>query len=104
MRYQVYMPLRNLQGSTLIDYIMGENPLERQYRVVYTGTVQVLDNNTPRNILDLLWGRHNYDEDGLTPRSMSIGDIIVMFGQAYYCEREGWSRMNILPPGVNVEW
>lgn len=100
MRYKLYFPTPDKRGSTMLDYIMGERPVDRSYECVYEGTVD--EYLVGSALLNFLWQRHNEGDnlDGNRPlaqeiRSMCIGDIIWFPDgrRAWVVERDGFTEI-----------
>lgn len=62
------------------------------YRVVYEGEVE--SENCEIAILDYLYDKFNVEHpEEYRGHSLSVSDVVVLDGVAYYCEDFGWRRI-----------
>jgi hypothetical protein len=101
LRYQLFYPTRRPQDrSTMLDYIMGEQPKSRDYVQMDEGVVNF--DGKPVLVPEActaLWYRYNMgNEDGsyaYSFRSMCIGDILVFptLRQVVMVDRVGFTPL-----------
>lgn len=68
---------------------------QEDYELVYTGRVMMTGNVA--GVLDGLFALHNKRlatyEPMHMPRSVSVSDVIVLNGTAWYCDPIGWKKL-----------
>ena len=78
------------------DYLASHGLLApEKYREVYQNTIEVEETEEPMETLERLFSIFNRDDrpNGQTGWSMSMGDITVMEGVPYLCDRFGFVRL-----------
>lgn len=65
-----------------------------QYKLVWEGEIEALENSIDVAILDELFGEFNIAHPkNYHGRSMSTSDVVVLDGVMYYCDSFGWEKI-----------
>ncbi len=96
-RYRLWQP-RNVRTHGFMDWetyqrVIGPVINPAAYQCVYTGTV---NSDRPQAALEALFVQFNrHHPADYRGYSLSMGDIVWLDGNAYYCDTVGWVS---LPP------
>lgn len=66
----------------------------RQYKLVWEGEIEVLEDSVDETILDELFSEFNITHPkNYHGRSMSTSDVVVLDEVMYYCDSFGWEKI-----------
>ena len=105
IKYRIFQPTLG-SNRVLLPFkeldISGEGKVRFDfdfYRQTYVGEMTVKETELIKDILDAIYVKFNEDSDiyhygypDFRGHSMSVGDIVAIEDEFFYCDIDGWSR------------